>query len=40
MVVLERYQALGQMGAKNAKKAMEENKDGLRPASSTNRARW
>ena len=32
MVVLERYQALGQMGAKNAKKAMEkanENKDGI-----------
>ena len=26
MVVLERYQALGQMGAKNAKKAMEEVK--------------
>jgi hypothetical protein len=32
MVVLERFQALGQMGAKNAKKAMEEvneNKDGM-----------
>ena len=32
MVVLERFQALGQMGAKKAKMAMEkvnENKDGM-----------